>query len=205
MQKNKRVILFLTLICLCIFIMQVFVGCSNNYTTPKDTKMATESDIIKYVAENFDKYRSRIKDESGVEGKVVNGIINGKEEKYIEFDIDNDTKIKFVVTSTVRITKQFEPSQEFNYTREIEMVLFGMREDDDIRIKLRGNGSISCDYKANDLEHPLPSQKEKDECIDSQIKQNISTKELEKLSSKAHSIYKVFEKICNEYNEKNQK
>ena len=201
----KRVKLISILICLCLFIIQVCIGCGENYTSSPNHKLGTQSKITNYIAENFDEYKSKIKEETGFEGKIVSEKVNGKDQKYIEFDIDDTTKIKFEVADVgVIITKKLAPTKELNWEREIEMLLIGMDKDDEVVITLSGNGSIHCNYNANDLEHPLPSQKEKDEGIDHQIKLNMSTEELKELSSKAHSIYNVFEEICKEYNEENK-
>lgn len=202
MNKNKRVISFFVLTCICLFVTQTFFGCVASYTQPQSNRLR-EVDFTGYISENLDQYKDRIKKETGFEGKTGSGVIYGQKQKYIEFDIDDTTKIKFVVDhSTVIITKQYKTSKEDSYTNTMEVCLIGMDEDDDVTISLEEeNGFISVDYKANDFDKPLNTGNEKYEHNDLKIKVVESTEELNKLTLTAHSIYKVFKDICKEYNE----
>ena len=116
--------------------------------------------------------------------------------------VDNSTKIKFGANESFKIVKELKTKSSINKKENDEIVicLYGLEDDDKIRVTLIGNGSISSEYKVNDIEHPISNRKEKEEGFDVAIKQNISTEEMEELISKARSIYSVFQEIAEEYN-----
>ena len=192
--------------CFFISFISLIMGCSkNNYSNNIKGKLSTQKQIVNYLGKNFDKYSERILNETGYHGSIVKEQNDdGQNEEFIEFNVDDLTQIKFGEEGSYKITRKLNTINGANVNGQIIISLFGLKSDDkiDVQLKWTGNveGGISCKYRANDIEHPLPDQKERDERINSQIKLNISTEEIEELISKAHSIYGVFQEIAEEYN-----
>lgn len=201
-NKNKLYLVFL-----CIFIIQIFTGYFNSSNQNGGSE---QTRVTSYIADNFNRYKDIIKTETGVEGKIVNEEEDGKEQKYIEFDINDITKVKFEANDIdVIITKQCIQSNEPNVTnpkKELKVEYIGIKEDGDVITTLtyKDGGFYVVDYKVNDFEHPLDDHKEKYEHNDLKIKSVASAEELKQLNLKIHSIYNVFENIYNEYNAKNK-
>lgn len=203
MKKNIRLISALT----CIFVMQGFVGCSKSNESEKSSKVATQTEITNYISDNFDKYKSKIKEETGFDGRITNEKIDENEAKCIEFDIDNITKVEFQVDNTTTVVikqlEQLNEPNESNPKKELDVALAGMEDDSSVIVTVKSaSGSISCGYKANNLDNPGSSAKQRSESSDIQIKQVASTEELNELTSKTHSIYNAFKKIYEENNKK---
>lgn len=187
--------------CFIVFISCMF-GCRINNSSAS-LKISTDEQIVNYIYENFDRYNERITEETGCEGRIIEEKNDdGQSNCCIEFDIDNSTKIKFGANESFKIVKELKTKSSINKKENDEIVicLYGLEDDDKIRVTLIGNGSISSEYKVNDIEHPISNRKEKEEGFDVAIKQNISTEEMEELISKARSIYSVFQEIAEEYN-----
>ena len=200
---KKNISKYVKIILMYICIVHVLIGCNDNYISTNNLKLRTQADVTNYIAENFSEYNGRIKDESRFEGKIVSDKKNQKEQRYIEFCINDDTKIRFESNNVgISIIKDFSQSNEPKDKKELEIYLIGIDNDAKVHISLETQyGYIVSEYKADDLEHPILSQKEKEENYNLKIKSNISTEEIEELIAKARSIYSVFEEIADEYNE----
>ena len=187
----------ISIIIVSICIVQIFGGCSKEHNVGRvNQTLRTSSSITNYISDNFEQYRDQILKETGLESEIVTINNHGDNERYINFDINDKIIIRFEINAPViRIIKLVEQS------KEIEIYFHEFTESDVVDITLRGNGIISCRYKMNDLENAIPDRNVIEEGIDKTIKQYISTEEIEELISKAHSIYRIFEEIADEYNE----
>ena len=193
----------ISIIVVSICIVQIFGGCSKEYNAGKVNKtLTTSSSITNYISDNFEQYRGQILKETGLESEIITINNHGDNERYINFDVNDEVMIRFEINAPViRIIKLVEQSNEEKKSKEIEIYFHEFAENDVVDITLRGNGIVSCRYKMNDLENAIPDRKVIEEGIDTTIKQYISTEEIEELISKARSIYSVFEEIADEYNE----
>ncbi len=199
---SKYISKYVKTILLYICIVSVLGGCNDNHTLTNNVKLNTQSDITNYIAENFSEYKSRIKEESQLEGEIVSDSNNEEEQKYIQFCINDDTKIRFESNNLgISIIKNISQSNEPKDKRLLEIYLIGIDDDAKVHVSLETQyGYIVSEYRANDLAHPILTKKEKEEGFDIAIKQYISTEEMEELISKARSIYSVFQEIAEEYN-----
>ena len=192
-------------ICILCIIVSLFLGCigknqvNNNLS---DSTAISELDVSKYVIDNYLQYKDIIKERTNLENSIIEEKNNSQYEKYIEFAVDNSTKIRFKSgTRTVKIIKEIKDEHENKFQKKLYISIYGLDSNSEIRVTLEDGGIIWCRYKINDLENVIPDRKVVEERNDLTIKQYISTEEIEELISKARSIYSVFEEIADEYNE----
>lgn len=201
-MKGKYIILILLVLIMAVVLISI--GIEFNTNEYLNESKFSQSCVTDYISKNLEKYKDRIKKESGFEGKIVSEKDGEKETKYLEFDIDDITKIKFETNGiNVMVVRQLNESNVPNPKKELTVKYISTDEDAHVIATLKyKDGSVPVDYKANNFDKPLDTGNEKYEQNDLKIKAVASTEELNKLTSTVHSIYNVLEEIYKENNVK---
>ena len=178
---KKGISKYVKIILLCLCIVYILIGCNNSFSTSNKFKLKTQKDITNYIIKNFSQYKDRIEDELKIDSEIVSDKEN--EQEYIEFHINPNTKLQFKYDNIgISVIKNLSKPDDEKGKKKIEIYLEGIKDDAKVHVSLETQyGYIVSEYKANDLEHPILNEKEKEENYNSKIKTNISTEEIKDL------------------------